>query len=98
MFGNFTTRGVEPCPVRQNRETSSIDAVERTKRGCSRIDMGQPVRDGICMLRTHGFGLRMKYLFRWLRLKLVSKRPYDLREPALASPGAGLRERAGRRG
>ena len=81
MFGNFTTYGVEPCPVRYGRgEVSSVSVEGRTKHRRSRLRRSRLIQSEVHAIRTHGFGLRMRCHLRRLKLKLTSKPPYSLLE------------------
>lgn len=88
MFGNFTTYGVEPGPVRYARgEASSVAAAGRTRHRRSRLRRNRLIQSEIHAIATHGPVLRMRCHLRWLKLKLTSKPPYSLRELELTHPG-----------
>ena len=88
MFGNFTTYGVEPGPVRYARgEASSVGAEGRTRHRRSRLRRNRLIQSEIHAIGTHGPVLRMRCHLRWLKLKLTSKPPYSLQELELAHSG-----------
>ena len=81
LFGNFTTYGVEPSPVRYGREeVSSIAAEGRTVHRASRLRRNRLLQTELSAIRAHGFGLRMKCHWRRLALSVNARRPYSLRQ------------------
>ena len=88
MFGNFTTYGVEPSPIRFDPlEISLIATLGRTKHRASRLRRNRLVQTEIFAIRTHGFRLRMKCHIRRLKLAFTSKQPYSLRELEITPAG-----------
>lgn len=86
MFGDFTTYGVEPCPVRYvGGEVSSVSVAGRTKHRRSRLRRSRLFQSEVHAIRTHGFRLRMRCHVRRLKLKLTSRSPYSLEELELTS-------------